>query len=79
MQTLQYLQKRPCASQTASVLQATLTQLTADFPALTLPERQAILNHKPTTNIELYILIDDIEGRFTPAQIQGILEVCKGC
>ncbi len=78
-QTLQYLQKRPCATQTAAGLVDALARLGAAFPALSLPERQAILNNTPTSNIELYILIDDIEGRFSAPDIQAILEVARGC
>lgn len=74
-ESLRYLEKTPCVNQTPDVVKQFLQKLkeSSEFK-LTKVERLQIINHQPKTAVELQVLIEDAEERFTIEQIDKLLE-----
>ena len=73
-ESLRYLEKTPCAHQTADAVRQFLRKLKDSEFKLTKVERLQIVNHQPKTAVELQVLIEDAEERFTIDQIDKLLE-----
>ncbi|WFC97690.1 hypothetical protein MYAM1_000409 [Malassezia yamatoensis] len=76
---------RPCATQNAEKIQSFLTALTEKgyappdtnvlqgFPGLTKAERLQLVNHAPTSVVELHTLVEELGQRLNDEQIEDIL------
>lgn len=75
-ESLRFLEKTPCAQQTPEVIRNFLLKLDA-HPGrfkLTKIEKLQLLNHRPASAVELQVVIEDSEERFTLEQMDELLE-----
>lgn len=75
-ESLRYLERTPCAHQSPSVVRDFLRKLEErreHFP-LTKAERLQLLNQRPSSAVELQVLIEDNEERFSLEQMDELLE-----
>lgn len=78
-ESLRYLEKTACAQQTSFIVGEFLRKCSQDLAKnkgiqLTKIEKLQILNHRPTTSVDLQYLIEDSEDRFTLEQMDDLLE-----
>ena len=75
-ESLRYLERTPCIHQSPEIVNDFLRkckQRESEFK-LTKIEQLAIINHRPQTAVELQVLIEDAEERFTVEQIDNLLD-----
>lgn len=75
-ESLRFLEKSPCAHQTPQIVNAFLTKLNTiqqEFQ-LTKIEKLGLVNHRPASAVELQVLIEDSEERFSLEQMDKLLE-----
>ncbi|XP_054720611.1 LOW QUALITY PROTEIN: DNA-directed RNA polymerase III subunit RPC9-like [Uloborus diversus] len=72
-ETVKYLEEMPCATQNAESVQTFLTAISAY--SLTKGEKLQLLNLRPTSLVEVQLLIEESEERFTEDQMNEILAV----
>lgn len=78
-ESLRYLEKTPCVNQTSSVVcefMRKLNEKSSEFP-LTKVEKLLILNHCPSSAVELQCLIEDSEERFSVEQMDALLDLIQ--
>jgi hypothetical protein len=75
-ESLRYLEKRPCAQQTAEVVSNFLTKCdeAENQIKLTKIEKLQLINQRPANAVELQSLIEDSEERFTIEQMDDLLD-----
>lgn len=75
-ESLRYLERTPCAHQSPLVVREFLRKLEdrrEQFP-LTRAERLQLLNQRPASAVELQVLIEDNEERFSLEQMDELLQ-----
>jgi hypothetical protein len=75
-ESLRYLERTPCAHQTPEVIRDFLRKLEErrdQFP-LTKAERLQLINQRPASAVELQVLIEDNEERFSLEQMDELLQ-----
>jgi hypothetical protein len=78
-ESLRYLEKTACKNQSSLVVSDFLRKLDekkSDFQ-LTKVEKLLILNHCPSSAVELQCLIEDSEERFSVEQMDSLLELIQ--
>ena len=73
-ESLRYLEKTCCVNQTPEIVSEFLRKCKEKEFQLTKTEKLQLINHRPTTLVELQVLIEDAEERFTVEQIDEILD-----
>ena len=75
-ESLRYLEKTPCVNQSPYIVTEFLRKCeeNASNLKLTKVEKLQLLNHRPSTSVELQYLIEDSEERFTLEQMEELLE-----
>ena len=75
-ESLKYLDKSPCESQTSHMVSEFLSKLEENKNEfkLTKVEKLQLLNLRPTNAVELQSIIDDSEERFTIEQMDNLLQ-----
>ncbi|XP_065178152.1 DNA-directed RNA polymerase III subunit RPC9-like [Sycon ciliatum] len=74
-ETSSYLEKTPCGKQSEEAVTKFLQAL-REFK-LTKLEKLQLLNHRPTSQVELHFLIAESEERFGDEELQKILEIVE--
>lgn len=74
-ETSTYLDKTPCAQQSEECVKKFLEAL-REFK-LTKAEKLQLLNHRPTSQVELHFLIAESEERFSDDDLQKILDIAQ--
>ena len=73
-ETIQCLEKSwPCAGHTAEGVAAAMAAL-APF-GLTAAEKLQLINHRPSTAVEIQLMVEESEERLTEEQVEQLLEV----
>jgi len=74
-ESLRFLEKTACESQTPEIVANFLQKLAErkEFK-LTKVEKLQLINHRPASAVELQVLIEDSEERFTLDQMDDLLE-----
>ena len=75
-ESLRYLERTPCIHQSPEIINEFLRKYKErenEFK-LTKIEKLQIINHRPQTAVELQVLIEDAEERFTVEQIDDLLD-----
>lgn len=75
-ESLRYLERTPCIHQSPEIVNEFLRKCKErenEFK-LTKIEKLQIINHRPQTAVELQVLIEDAEERFTVEQIDNLLD-----
>jgi len=73
--TVKYLESSPCANQSDDIV-ATFLKAVQKFN-LTKSEKLVLLNLRPTTEVEIQLIITESEDRLTEEEIQELLTVIE--
>lgn len=76
-ETVAYLEQTACALQTDDSVEAFLQQISALPFKLTKVEKLQLVNHRPTTAVEIQLLIEESEERLSEDDVQTILDVVE--
>ncbi|CAO3608274.1 unnamed protein product [Cunninghamella blakesleeana] len=70
-----YLDKTPVSTQTAEQIK-TFLEVMSKYP-ITLGERLQLLNLRPKSEVEVYLIIEECEERFTETEITDLVDKIK--
>ncbi|MCL4129494.1 UNVERIFIED_CONTAM: hypothetical protein GTU68_052823 [Idotea baltica] len=70
--TVKYLEGTPCNSQNPEMIQSFLTSLPKRGFKLTKAEKLQLINLRPTTPVEMQLIVEDSEERLSEEQIEEL-------
>lgn len=76
-ETLKYLEKQPCKDQNSAIVQKFCKKL--EPFKLTKAEKLQLLNQRPTTAVEIQLLIEESEERLSEEQTDSLLDIITEC
>lgn len=71
-ETIKYLERTPCALQNPERVTAFMLAM-KDFE-LTKAEKLQLLNNRPTSMVEMYLMVEEIEERMTEEQMARLMD-----
>ncbi|XP_030848015.1 DNA-directed RNA polymerase III subunit RPC9 [Strongylocentrotus purpuratus] len=72
-ETIKYLENTPCGLQTPEVVEKFLQAL-APYN-LTKSEKLQLLNHRPSTSVEIMAMVEECEERLSEDQMESLIKV----
>ncbi|CAN8007868.1 unnamed protein product [Ixodes pacificus] len=76
-ETVTYLEQTACARQSEENVQKFLEEIRALPFTLTKVEKLQLINHRPTTFVEIQLLIEENEERLSEDDMQTILDIVE--
>lgn len=76
-QLSRYLEQSPSASQTDSQVEQFCERI--ESFGLTVAEKMQLINLRPTSLVELILIVDECEHRYDKARIRELLDACSTC
>ncbi|XP_071521891.1 DNA-directed RNA polymerase III subunit RPC9 [Panulirus ornatus] len=73
--TLKYLEKTPCRNQSPEIIQRFLDAV-KEFK-LTKAEKLQLINLRPTTPVEMQLIIEESEDRLTEEQVEELISLVE--
>eukprot|EP00276_Gloeochaete_wittrockiana_P006973 CAMPEP_0184644474 /NCGR_PEP_ID=MMETSP0308-20130426/1189_1 /TAXON_ID=38269 /ORGANISM="Gloeochaete witrockiana, Strain SAG 46.84" /LENGTH=128 /DNA_ID=CAMNT_0027073025 /DNA_START=118 /DNA_END=504 /DNA_ORIENTATION=+ len=78
-QVLEYLKRTPAATQDTQSVARYISAIDTTFEGLTTPEKLQLINLRPTTLVEIHLIVEECEERLQESQTLYLLSLTAEC